>query len=342
MSEQLSARTATADLADGDVAPVPQPKDRLSGMLRFGLLPVLLVLAVVVFFIVEPRFLTAANGTNISRQLSFLLIVAMAQMVVLLTAQLDMSVGANIALTSIISSKLMVDAGVDGIAGIAIGVAGGLLVGLAMGLVNGLIVARFNVPSFIVTIGSASVAAGIALLVSRGTPVSGLPSDFTGVLASNVAGVPVSFLIGLVLLGLLYVVLNWTALGYYFYAVGGGENAARLVGVPVRRTKIIAFVFCGVLSSIAGILLTARISSGEPTLGAEFVILSIAAAVLGGTSYFGGEGRLGLVAVGALFLVVLSNGMNLIRVSSYTQQVVLGVFLVLAVIVDRLRVRSSR
>jgi ribose transport system permease protein len=161
-------------------------------------------------------------------------------------------------------------------------------------------------------------------------------------LASNVAGFPVSFVVGLTLLGALYFVLNWTSLGYYFYAVGGGENAARLVGVPVRRTKVIAFVFCGVLTSVAGVLLTARISSGEPTLGAEFVILGIAAAVLGGTSYFGGEGRLGLVAVGALFLVVLSNGMNLIRVSSYTQQVVLGAFLILAVVVDRLRVRDSR
>jgi ribose transport system permease protein len=311
-------------------------------LLRFGLLPVLLIVGVTVFYLVEPRFLTVANGTNISRQLSFLLIVTMAQMVVLLTAEIDMSIGANIALTSVVSTKLMVATGGDGFTAILVGVVGGLLVGLAMGLVNGLLVARFRVPSFIVTIGSASAAAGIALLISRGTPVNNLPPGFTDVLASNVGGIPLSFLAAVALFGILFLVLNWTALGYYFYAVGGGENAARLVGVPVTRTKVLAFVFCGVLTSVAGILLTARVSSGEPTLGAEFVILGIAAAVLGGTSFFGGEGRLGLVAVGALFLVVLSNGMNLIRVSSYTQQVVLGGLLVLAVIVDRLRVRDSR
>ncbi|MCW2567170.1 MAG: hypothetical protein JWN54_1267, partial [Mycobacterium sp.] len=153
--------------------------------------------------------------------------------------------------------------------------------------------------------------------------------------------VPVSLLIALGVFAVLYLVLNWTTLGRYFYAVGGGENAARLVGVPVFRTKVLAFVLCSVLTSLAGILLTARVSSGEPNLGGDLLIMSIAAAVLGGTSFFGGEGRLGLVAVGALFLVVLNNGMNLIRVSSYTQGIVLGVLLVTAVVVDRLRSRAG-
>jgi ribose/xylose/arabinose/galactoside ABC-type transport system permease subunit len=312
-------------------------------LLRFGLLPVLLVVAVVTFSVIEPRFLSGVNGTNISRQLSFLLLVTIAQMLVLLTAEIDMSVGATIALTSVISSKVMVDAGGDGVGAIALGVLAGVLVGLVVGLVNGLVVARFKVPSFIVTIGTASVATGAALLVSKGTPITGLPEGFTDVLGSaDVVGIPVSFLIALVVLALVYFLLNWTVLGHYLFAVGGGEDAARLVGVPVLRTKVTAFVFCSVLTSVAGILLTARVSSGEPTLGQEYVILAIAAAVLGGTSFFGGEGRLGLVAVGALFLVVLSNGMNLIRVPSYTQEVVLGLLLVAAVIIDRLRRQTAR
>jgi ribose transport system permease protein len=312
-------------------------------LLRFGLLPVLLIVAVATFAVIEPRFLSGINGTNISRQLSFLLLVTIAQMLVLLTAEIDMSVGATIALTSVISSKVMVDAGGEGVGAIALGVLVGVLVGLVVGLVNGLVVARFKVPSFIVTIGTASVATGIALLVSKGTPISGLPEGFTDVLGSaDVAGIPVSFLIALVVLALVYFLLNWTVLGHYLFAVGGGEDAARLVGVPVLRTKVTAFVFCSVLTSVAAVLLTARVSSGEPTLGQEYVILAIAAAVLGGTSFFGGEGRLGLVAVGALFLVVLSNGMNLIRVPSYTQEVVLGGLLVAAVIIDRLRRRTAR
>ncbi|MGY1591184.1 ABC transporter permease [Geodermatophilus sp. SYSU D00708] len=312
-----------------------RPTDAL---LRFGLLPVLLVVAVATFAVIEPRFLSAVNGTNISRQLSFLLLVTIAQMLVLLTAEIDMSVGATIALTSVVSSTVMVSTG-----SVPLGVLAGIAVGIVIGLVNGLVVARFKVPSFIVTIGTASVATGLALLLSAGTPITGLPDGFTSVLgASDVAGIPVSFLIAVVVLGAVWFLLSWTVLGHYLFAVGGGEDAARLVGVPVLRTKVTAFVMCSVLTSLAGVLLTARVSSGEPTLGQEYVILAIAAAVLGGTSFFGGEGRLGLVAVGALFLVVLSNGMNLIRVPSYVQEVVLGGLLVAAVIIDRLRRRSAR
>jgi ribose/xylose/arabinose/galactoside ABC-type transport system permease subunit len=328
------------------VRPESSPRDSgrsraLGAVLRVGLLPVLLVVAVAIFSVVEPRFLTPLNGTNVSRQLSFLLIVTMAQMLVLLTAEIDMSVASNIALTSIVSSSVMVGVGGDGFGAILAGILAGLAVGVAVGLVNGVVVARFRVPSFIVTIGTGAITFGIALMISSGSPITGLPSTFTSALGTSKLGpVPLSFVIALVLFGLLYLVLSWTTLGRYFYAVGGGENAARLVGVPVFRSKVLAFVLCGALTSLAGVLLTARVSSGEPNLGSEYLILSIAAAVLGGTSFFGGEGKLGLVAVGALFLVVLSNGMNLIRVSSYTQQVVIGVLLITAVIVDRLRSQS--
>jgi ribose transport system permease protein len=325
-------------------APQPSVGARLNEvLLRFGLLPLLLVAAVVMFAVLEPRFLSTMNGTNISRQLSFLLLVTIAQMLVLLTAEIDMSVGATIALTSVVSSMVMVEVGGDGLGTVLAGVLAGVVVGLVIGLVNGLIVAKFKVPSFIVTIGTASVATGVALLLSKGTPITGLPETFTAALgSSDVAGIPISFLLAIAVLALIWFMLNWTVLGHYLYAVGGGEDAARLVGVPVLRTKVTAFVLCSVLTAVAGVLLTARVSSGEPTLGQEFVILAIAAAVLGGTSFFGGEGRLGLVAVGALFLVVLSNGMNLIRVSSYVQEVVLGGLLVAAVIIDRLRRRATR
>ncbi|MCW2724068.1 MAG: transporter permease [Frankiales bacterium] len=332
-------------------APAPRSAGRRSAdvLLRFGLLPILLLVAVVTFSVIEPRFLTPLNGTNVSRQLSFLLILTIAQMLVLLTAEIDMSIGATIALTSVISSKVMVAAGgggsggSGGIAVLLAGVLAGLAVGLVVGLLNGLVVARFKVPSFIVTIGTASVAVGAALLLSKGAPVTGLPPEFTSALGTaRVLGVPVPFLVALGVLLAAYVLLSWTVLGHYLFAVGGGEDAARLVGVPVLRTKVTAFVLCSMLTSLAGVLLTARVSSGEPTLGQEYVILAIAAAVLGGTSFFGGEGRLGLVAVGALFLVVLSNGMNLIRVPSYVQQVVLGALLIAAVIIDRLRSRTAR
>ncbi|SDZ29036.1 monosaccharide ABC transporter membrane protein, CUT2 family [Micromonospora pattaloongensis] len=324
-------------------APAAGPSRLVSALLRVGLLPVLLVAGVAVFASIEPRFLTPLNGTNIGRQLSFLLIITMAQMLVLVTAEIDMSVGSTIALTSVVSSMVMVRVGGDGGGPVLAGLLAGLGVGLVIGLINGIIVAKFRVPSFIVTIGSGAVAFGVALMLSSGSPITGLPKSFTKALGnSDIAGVPLSLVIALGVFALLYLLLNWTTVGRYFYAVGGGENAARLVGVPVFRSKVLAFVLCSTLTSLAAVLLTARVSSGEPNLGSEFVILSIAAAVLGGTSFFGGEGRLGMVAIGALFLVVLSNGMNLIRVSSYTQQVVLGVLLVSAVVIDRLRRRTAR
>jgi ribose/xylose/arabinose/galactoside ABC-type transport system permease subunit len=319
------------------------PSRIVSALLRVGLLPVMLVAGIAIFATIEPRFLTPLNGTNVGRQLSFLLIITMAQMLVLVVAEIDMSVGSTIALTSIVSTTVMVKAGGDGLTPVLLGVLAGLAVGLVIGLINGVIVAKFRVPSFIVTIGSGAVAFGLALIISSGSPVTGLPKTFTTALGnSSIGTVPLSLLIALAVFGVLYLLLNWTTVGRYFYAVGGGENAARLVGVPVFRSKVLAFVLCSTLTSLAGILLTARVSSGEPNLGGQYVILSIAAAVLGGTSFFGGEGRLSMVAIGALFLVVLSNGMNLIRVSSYTQQVVLGVLLVGAVVIDRLRRRSTR
>jgi ribose/xylose/arabinose/galactoside ABC-type transport system permease subunit len=341
----LATPTEVADDRPGGVAagmPNPRQGGQLAQfMLRFGLLPILLVGAVVTFALIEPRFATLGNATNISSQLSFLLIVTLGMMLVLITAEIDMSVGAIIALTSVVSSKAMVATGGDGAGAVLVGVLAGLAVGLVVGLVNGYLVARFTVPSFVVTIGTASAAAGAALLLSRGTPITGLPRAFTRTATATVAGLPASFFISLVVLVTVWFLLTWTVVGHYLFAVGGGKDAARLLGVPVRRTKVLAFVLSGVLAALTGVLLTARVSSGEPTLGQEFVIMAIAAAVLGGTSFFGGEGRAGLAAVGALFLVVLSNGMNLIRVPSYTQQLVLGGLLVAAVIIDRKRTRDT-
>ncbi|MEU6137356.1 ABC transporter permease [Nocardioides sp. NPDC047086] len=302
----------------------------------------LLVIAVALFAIVEPRFVSGANGINLSRQLSFLLLFATAQMLVLLTAEIDMSLASNIALTSVVSATVMTNVG-EGAVGALAGVLAGLATGLLIGLINGLVTSVFNVPSFIVTIATASLAFGLALLLSDGSPISGLPEGFTSSLGySSIGPVPVSFAIALLFVGALHVLLYWTKLGRYIYSVGGSQSASRLLGVPVVRTKTIAFTLAGGLAAVGGLLLTARVASGEPNLGSEYLIMSIAAAVLGGTSFFGGEGRLAFVSVGALFLVLLSNGMNLIRVSSYTQQIVVGLLLILAVVLDRWQARAAR
>lgn len=188
------------------------------------------------------------------------------------------------------------------------------------------------------TLGSTSVLTGLALIISKGAPIIGLPMIFSDVLAtSSVLGIPVPVLLGVVIAVGMGVFMSRTVPGRNMYAVGGNRAAALVAGINVKKTVILAFVLCSVLASLAGILLTARVGSGEASLGASFVMLSIAAAVLGGTSLFGGEGVLWRVVLGVLFLGVLSNGMNLLHVSSYIQELVIGIVLIAAVAAERLK-----
>jgi ribose/xylose/arabinose/galactoside ABC-type transport system permease subunit len=309
---------------------------RLAGRtLELGLLPVLLAAMVVVFAVAEPRFLAAENLTNVARQSVYLLLVTLGQMIVLLCAQLDLSVGSTIALTSVVTAMILASG-----ASFVVAVLAGLGVGVVVGLANGLAVAFLRVPSFMVTLGTTSLAAGAALLLSNGAPVTGVPLEFSDVLGTgSLVGVPAPLLIAVVAALVVYGVLYWTNFGRNIFAVGGNELAATVAGIRVRVVLVAAFVFCSVLTALAGVLLTARVASGEATLGSSFVLLSIAAAVLGGTSLFGGEGRLGLVILGVLFIGILNNGMNLLQISSYIQQLVLGAVLISAVALDRLRAR---
>ncbi|WP_396642381.1 ABC transporter permease [Microbacterium sp.] len=286
------------------------------------------------------QFLEPANLLNIARQSVFLLLVALGQMVVLLAAQLDLSVGATIATTSVVTATVTSKLTSDGGSTVLIGLATGLAVGIVVGLFNGFFVAVVGVPSFMVTLGTTSILTGLALILSNGAPVSGVPPIFTATLATgSLFGIPVPLLIGAVVAVLVFIVLDRTAFGRNVYAVGGNSSAASVAGISVTATTIGAFVVCSVLASLAGVLLTARVASGEASLGSSFVMLSIAAAVLGGTSLFGGEGKLGLVILGVLFLGVLSNGMNLLHVSSYVQELVIGAVLVAAVAIERVRTR---
>ncbi|MCU1547534.1 MAG: sugar transporter permease [Arthrobacter sp.] len=306
-------------------------------ILTTGLLPALLILMCVAFAIVEPRFVEGSNLLNVARQSVFLLLIAMGQMIVLINAQLDLSVGATVALTSVVVASVTA-ASSGGPESVLLGLGAGLLLGVVIGLVNGCIVAFWKVPSFMATLGSTSVLTGLALIISKGAPIIGLPMIFSDALAtSSVLGIPVPVLLGIVIAIGMGIFMSRTVPGRNMYAVGGNGAAALVAGINVKKTVILAFVLCSVLASLAGILLTARVGSGEASLGASFVMLSIAAAVLGGTSLFGGEGVLWRVVLGVLFLGVLSNGMNLLHVSSYIQELVIGVVLIAAVAAERLK-----
>ncbi len=223
---------------------------------------------------------------------------------------------------------------------VLVGVAAGLLVGLVFGLINGVGVAKFKVSPFIMTLGMASVGSGFALYYTGGSPVSGMPPLFTKEIGTGrwfEIPVPVYFAVGATLL--IMFLVSSTTWGRYLYAIGGNTKAAFLSGIPVALYTASVYVICGLLASLAGILLTARVSSGEPNLGGSFALQSITAAVVGGVSLRGGEGRILGAVFGALFITILTNGMNLIRIESYLQEIAIGIILILAVIIDRLRDR---
>lgn len=310
--------------------------------IEVGVLPLLLIGLVLFFGLTEPRFLSTDNMFNLSRQASFLVIVALAQAVVIISGGFDLSVGGLVALTSVITARVMSGMAGDGSVTAAIVVAclAGVAVGLVIGAVNGFCVALLRVPPFVVTLGMSSVAVGLALMFADGAPVRGLPREFSDVFGVGKwlgLATPVWFAIGLTVVMIL--LMSRTRFGRHVYAVGGNERAARLSGVSVWSTKWRVYVLASTVVAVAGVLLTARVSSGEPNLGGPFPLESIAAAVLGGVALGGGEGRVAGAAGGAIFVVMLQNGMNLIRVANYVQMIVIGVALVIAYVIDQLRTR---
>jgi ribose transport system permease protein len=309
-----------------------------------GILPLLLAVVVLYFSSQEARFYGTANITNVLRQSTFLIIVTLGQALVLISGGFDLSVGAVIAVSSVISARFMANyfAGNPGSEWTAmlVGVAAGLAVGLVFGLINGIGVARFKVSPFIMTLGMASVGSGFALYYTGGSPVSGMPGLFTKDLGTGRwFGIPIPIFIAVAATALVIFLVTSTAWGRYVYAIGGNTKAAFLSGIPVERYTASVYVLCSLLAAIAGILLTARTSSGEPNLGREYPLESITAAVIGGISLRGGEGRIIGAVLGALFITILTNGMNLLRWESYFQTIAIGIILILAVIIDRLRDR---
>lgn len=312
-----------------------------------GILPVALLLAVVGFGLSAPRFLTYDNLFNVARHSSYLIVVCLGQMLTLLVRGIDMSVGSTVALVSVTTAMagaavLAAEPEATGLA-IAAAIAAGLATGAAVGLVNGIGIALFRVNPFIMTVGMLSILTGLALTISGGMPVYGLPDAFGRLLAySAPLGVPVPMLLAAALAILMAYLLYMTPFGRRIYALGGNQLAARLAGINTTLTLVLTYVLCSTIVAFAAVLLTARVATGEATLGATLVLESITAVVIGGVSFFGGIGRLSHVVLGALFVTMMTNGMNLLRVESYVQQIVLGTLLIAAVVVDQLRMRLLR
>lgn len=296
-------------------------------LLQLGL--PLATLGLFVFFsLASDVFLDASNLGNVARQSSALLIVACGQAFVILGGGLDLSVGSMIGVASVVAALMTLEYG------ILPGFASGILVALLIGGLNGLVVARLSLDPFIVTLASLSIVRGLALTLAGGTAIQGMPSDFSYIGYNDLLGLPIPAIVaGLVFLGA-YAILRWTRFGRYVYAIGGNREAARLSGLPVARWRMAMYAMSGGLAGIAGVLLSSRVSSGQPTLGTGMELQSVAAVMLGGVSLYGGRGSLMGVLFGVLFISLLSNGLNLLNVSSYVQLMVIGVALVLAIALD--------
>lgn len=304
-----------------------------------SVLPVILLLMLAGFALVEQRVLSPANLVNILVQASYLTVFASAQTLVILTRGFDLSLGTTVSMASVVAALVMTGwAGHPGIA-IALGGLAALLAGMGIGLINGACVALLRVSPFVVTLGTLNIALGLASTISAGSPVFGLPDAFNRIFAQeDLLGVPAPVIIAGAVVVLTHVLLARTVWGRSVYLLGGNPRAAHVAGLPSRRHLALAYVACSLYGAIGALMLTARTGSGEPGIGGNLTLESIAAAVIGGVALRGGEGGALSAVIGALFITVLSNGMNFVRVDGYVQMIVLGVVVIAGVFIDRLRV----
>ena len=322
---------------------------RASTIRTGGIVVGLVVLVVVVNALTHGHFLTPGNLTNVLRQITYNAILAVGQTFVIITAGIDLSVGSLIELTGVVMATFANAMPFGGFFLIVATLIVGLAVGCAAGIVNAIPVVRLNLPPFITTLAMMLMARGLAFKLSHGQPVP-LKSDAfnnigTGYLMSGLLGhiglpgIPIAVLWMLAIVVVFGIVLARTRFGRYVYAIGGNEEAARLAGINVPLTKTLVYVISGGCAAVAGMLLMARFSSGSPQTGIGSELQSIAAVVVGGTSLMGGRGVIVGTFFGALLIGVLNNVMDLINIESYTQEIVLGAVIVLAVVLDELRKR---
>ncbi len=290
-------------------------------------------------WIATPYFATAANLTNVAEQSAIVGVIAIGMTFVILTGGIDLSVGSLVALVGVVIGSAL-QRGVPVIAAIALG----LLAGIVTGALNGLMITRGPLPPFIATLGMMSVARGVALMLSDGRPISGFPQGLRALATSDVFGIPAPVVLMLALYLLAYLLLTRTVFGRYMYAIGGNEEATALAGVNVGLWKSVVYAISGLSAGVCAVLLVARLNSAQPIAGIGYELDAIAAVVIGGTSLLGGSGSVIGTLIGALIMSVLRNGLNLLGVSSYLQQVAIGVVIIAAVLIDmalRRRVQRS-
>jgi ribose transport system permease protein len=291
-----------------------------------------LLVIIVIISIMSPSFLSLNNILNVLRQVSINALIAFGMTFIILTGGIDLSVGSILALTGAVTAGLMAS-GVDPILAMLVG----LVLGAVLGAINGLIIAKGKVAPFIATLATMTIYRGLTLVYTEGRPISGLGDSMAFQMLGKgyMLGIPVPVVTMAISFIVLYFILKKTTFGRRVYAVGGNEEASILSGINADRIKIYVYALTGLLAALASLILTSRLNSAQPTAGNMFELDAIAAVVLGGTSLTGGRGWIVGTLIGALIIGVLNNGLNLIGVSSFFQQVVKGAVILLAVLLDR-------
>ena len=311
-------------------------KPRIIGIGKYGL-PVAFAVICVALSLLTSRFLTIQNLMIILTQVSINALLAFGVTFVIIAGGIDLSIGSMVAVTGVVAASF---AHADTYP-VVVPVAMGLGAGLLFGAFNGFVITRSNVPPFIVTLGTMTIGRGLALILSNGRPISNLSDSFNFIGGGKLLGIPTLIIILIVLFIICSVVLKRTVLGRYIYALGGNEQAAKASGIQLNKVKMIVYTLCGGLAALAGILLTSRITTGQPNAGTGFELDAIAAAIIGGTSTSGGTGTMTGTLLGALLIGVISNGLDLLNVTSYYQQVVMGAIIIGAVVLDSVNQKDT-
>jgi ribose transport system permease protein len=312
---------------------------RFQSLLALGLM-------VLVLSLLSDNFLTPDNGWNILRQISVNACLSIGMTLVILSGGIDLSVGAILALSGAVAAGLLKNGLTLAAFGFALeitpsgAILAALLVGAALGAFNGLTITRFHLPPFVATLGMFSIARGLTMLWTGGFPITGLGASFATIGTGTFLGMPMPVWITLALAVVFVVVTTRTRFGRHLYAVGGNERAARLTGLNVNRIKLATYTLAGALAGVAGLIVTSRLDSAQPNAGLGYELDSIAAVVIGGTSLSGGRGTIVGTLLGCLIIGVLNNGLFLLNVSPFWQQVIKGAVILLAVATDRMNARN--
>lgn len=309
--------------------------DRSAFFQRYGPVVILLGLCAVLS-LASPHFLTASNLMTVAVQTAVIGVLTVGELMVIITGGIDLSVGAVLALSSVVATMAL-----KGGAPVPVGVVVALVIGTGLGYVNGFIVTRMKVPPFIATLGTLGVVRGAALVVTNGLPVSFLPKGIQWFGVGQVLGVPVPVLAMVLTSALIHWMLTRTLPGRYIYAIGSNAEATRLSGIDTNRYTLVPYVLSGLLAGLAGVLLVGRLNSAQPTAASGYELNAIAACVIGGASLVGGVGTVLGAVVGAFIMTILSNGLTLLGVSAFYQQMAIGAIVVVAVYVDLLQRRGE-